>query len=401
MSRLVPFAIGFALMVAFVPGWAGLATTPRWDVGAVIAFALFCTVTARGMSAAHWLGLVLVAWLIASLAWSSSPDSGIDQALKLMVVVAAFAWGGTLDEIDLRLLVAGAMVGIGMSSWVAIEQWMGALPWVETASAGTPAGLFFNANRLAEAVVLVLAASIATRLWSAFPILLPSLLLPQSRAAWLAAGVVLAIVIWRRLRIGDRFILASIALMLLALAGMTAEIWRTANFGPAGIAQRIAMWSFVAEHFSVLGRGLGSFTVDGPMLTGPIPGAAGLVGITKAEHPHNEFLWLAYEGGLPALGLFGAFAVCCWRSAADQARYVLVALGIIACFAMPFHDPASILLAAAVAGFAARRRDRVRAATDARRDPLRAWVEQECERGAERGTPQGIGAALSVRAAVS
>lgn len=395
--RLVSFAIGLALMVAIVPGWAGLATTPRWDVGAVIAFALFCAGVGR-MARAHWLGLAMISWLVVSLAWSSEPLAGADQAAKMIVVAVGFAWGATLT--DLRPLIAGAATGIAISSLVALAQWFG-WTWIETSSTGTPAGLFYNHNRIAEAAALVLATSIAIRLWWALPGLVPSLILPQERTAWLAVAVVLAIVVWRRLRGQDRFALAGIAVMLVMLAAMTAGLWRLETFGPAGVTERLAMWSFVADHFSLVGHGLGSFAHDGPMLMGPIPGVAGMVGLTHAEHPHNEFLWLAYEGGIVGLGLFLAFAGRVWRDAGPDLRLVLVAVGVVACFAMPFHDPAAAIFAALVAGHAAGARERVRAAADAGGGALRAWVEQERERGAQ---PRGAGAgrgALPVRASVS
>lgn len=418
------FAIGLALMVAIVPGWAGLATTPRWDVGVVIAFALFCSGTAHGHAdrqsvslaqaglfrriaggvcrrigarGGEAAGVGLALCLIASLAWSTDPLAGIDQAAKLIVVVVGFAWGATLT--DLRPLVAGAAAGLAISSLVALAQWFG---WtgIETSSTGTPAGLFFNHNRAAEAAALVLAAAVSLRVWWALPGLVPSLILPQERTAWLAVAVVLAIVVWRRLRGQDRFALAGIAAMLLLLAAMTAGLWRTEAFGLAGITERVAMWSFVADRFTVIGHGLGSFTHDGPLLASPSLVGSSVVSITKAEHPHNEFLWLAYEGGLSALGIFGVFAWVVWRSAADL-RLVFVAFAVVACFAMPLHDPAAAIFIALCAGFAVGCRDRVRASADAGGDALLAWVDEERESRDELGGVAAGGGSLPVRAAVS
>lgn len=395
--RLVAFAIGLALMATAVPGWSGMATTPRWDVGFLIAFALFWGRPPGRMTGAHWAGLALMGFLGASLAWSSEPLAGTDQAAKLIVIAAAFAWGATLT--DLRPLVAGAAVGLAISSLVALAQWFG---WtgIETASTGTPAGLFFNHNRAAEAAALVLAAVVAYRMWSALPGLLPSLILPQARTAWLAVAVVLAIVVWRRLRSQDRFALAGIAAMLVLLAAMTAGLWRAETFGFAGITQRIAMWSFVTDHMSLMGHGLGSFTRDGPLLAAPSLVGTTVVSITKAEHPHNEFLWLAYEGGLPALGLFGALAWMVWRSAARDDRAVFVAFAVIACFAMPLHDPGAALLVALCAGHAVGNRDRVRGAADAGRGAL---LEGNVVYGNwyQNGRAGARGSSLPVRAAVS
>lgn len=398
MMFFAALAITAALMLAIAPGWSGLATTPRWDIGALIALILFLAPRGR-MSPAHWCGLVLVFWLVASLAWSSSPIDGADQALKLAAIVAAFALGAVVD--DILPLIAGAAVGLAISGIVSVAQWLG---WhaIDSYSYGTPGGLFFSGSRQAEVAVMVLAAALAERMWLALPGLIPAIALPQERIAWLVAAIVIAVYVWQRARLFERFVVLAIGGWAVVFAAMTVGLWwRTDAFGWGGLAERWVIWQFTVTHLDVLGHGLGAFVHDGPYLDWA-PAAATTAGnLSHAEHPHNEFLWLAYEGGVPALVLFGAFAVLVWRAAVDAHRLVLVALGLIACAAMPFHDPATILFSALCAGFAVGADMRVRAAAHAGRSALCAWVETELAAGRECGGAEAGGEPLSVPAAVS
>lgn len=342
-------------MAAYWPGISGAATTPRWDVGVLIAFALFFA-SRPPMTRAHWCGVALVGWLVFSLAWSTSPLDGFDEAAKLVVIAAAFAYGATID--NARPLVMGAAIGIALSSAVALAQWFG---WdgIEQAQ-GFPAGLFYNHNRLAEAAVLVGAALIALRMWWWLPVLLPSLILPQGRGAWLAASAVVVAAVWQRGGIFHRFAIWMIVLQLALLVWLTSPNWRG-----AAIDERLTLWAYTIDNLTWLGHGLGSFSGTAQIMLGTG------IDASVAEHPHNEYLWLAYEGGALAVGLVGALAVQLWRSTPSPLGLVLVAIGVEACFAMPFHDPASVLFAALCAGHLARHRDRVRMAADDGGGPLR------------------------------
>lgn len=395
MTRIIPFAIGFLLMAACVPSWGGMATTPRWDVYALMAVALLFAPAGR-FTAAHWFGLGLIAWLAVSISWSSSPLDGADTAIKMAAIAAAFAWGATLD--DIRPLVIGAAIGLAINSGIATAQWLG---WHGIVTAlDMPAGLFYSRDRLGESAAVVLAAVITCRMWWALPGVVPALILSQSRAAALAAGVVAVVSIWQRGRTFERYLVVIIGLFSVALVAMLSSSL-DAPWKANALAERMALWSFTLAHLDWFGNGLGSFVADGPMMAWPVSPGSRLDLVTKAEHPHNEFLWLAYEGGLPALGLFGAFAGLVWRCAAGPNLLVLIAIGTIACFAMPFHDPATVGLAGVVAGFAVGAHRRHAVAADTGRDALRAWLATELGQGGEHGGAGARGEPLSVPAAVS
>jgi hypothetical protein len=383
VTRFISAIIGFLLMVAYWPDFSGLATTPRWDVGVLIALVLFFSPMGR-MSAAHWIGLALGAWLIGSIGWSAGPAYGVDTAAKLIVVCVAFAWGAALA--DPVPFVAGAAAGLAINSAVALGQWFG---WHGIESLGSPAGLFWNGNRLAEVSALVLAAVLARRMWWALPGLVPALILPYGRGAWLTAAIVAAVWSWRRSGTFVRFVVCAIVGHLALFAAMTATLWRTEQFGLDALAERLAVWNYTVSNLSWLGRGLGSFAAAAPLLSWGD-------NVTLASHPHNEWLWLAYEGGNVAVGLCAAFAVWLWKSSDDCLRLVLVAIGLESLFAMPFHDPATVLFAAVVAGHLARDRGRVRDAAHDGGNALRGWRAIYGDRREPRRVDAGAGA-LSVR----
>jgi hypothetical protein len=344
--RLVTFAIGFALMVAYCPALSGATTTLRWDMAAPIALAMFFAPAGR-MTRAHWLGLALIAWLAVSIAWSSAPNYGVNTAAQLLACAVAFAFGATL--VEARSLVAGAAAGLAISSLIAIAQWLG---WHGIEQYGAePAGLFYNPNRLAEVAAIVLAGVLALRMWWALPGLVPALVLPQARGAWLAVAAVGRVYAWRRARTFERFVMLAISAMLALLYAMVAPLVEP-SFKLASVAQRLDLWSWTLAHLTPLGHGLGSFGLDSPVYPGP----------SQAQYPHNEILWLAYEGGLPAVVLAAGFAYAVWRAAGEHPlRLVLVAFGVVALVAMPVHDPATVLFTALCAGHLAGADGRVRA----------------------------------------
>ena len=367
MTRAVAFTIGLLLMVAYCPALSGATTTLRWDVAALIALALFFAPIGR-LTSAHWFGGALLAWLIASIAWSSAPYYGVNTAAQCLAAAVAFAFGATL--LDIRPLIAGAAVGLAISSLVAVGQWFGLhvididpfgwFGWapVDIKQYGYPGGLFYNGNRLAEVAVLVLVAAVATRMWWFIPALLPAIWLPQARGAWLALAAAGLVWFWQRGKTFDRFMLIAMALQVAFFGAMVAPLIDV-PFKTAAVLQRLDLGSWTIGNLTLLGHGLGSFGLDSPVYSGAT--------LAQTQYPHNEFLWIAYEGGLVGAVLALVFGTSVVRGAAvrGELSLVLVALGVIACFGMPFHDPATALFAALVAGFAVGADGRVRAAADA------------------------------------
>lgn len=355
MTDRIAALFGFALMTAYWPNISGVATTPRWDVGALLGLALFFTPRVR-MTATHWLGLSLLAWLFVSLFWSAGWLDGVDAAFTLTVAAVAFALGCTMT--DMRAVFMGAAIGLGISSAVVIAQWFG---WqgLEQYDGG-PGGLFYNRDRLAAAAALVAIGTVALRVrpWLLLPLLAPSLVLTHSRGAWLALAAGL-------LSFRPNWSISMWPLRIIALVAVIA-IFAVRGFNGGG---RMEMWQDTLGAIEFHGHGLGSFRET-------YPGIAHAFDIShqnaRPEHPHNEWLWLAYEGGIVAFALALTFAYRLFRESEDEPeRGILAGLFVLSLFAMPLHDPATVILGALCAGRVAGRAAGVRDAAVDRRSALR------------------------------
>ena len=324
-------AFGLALMVAYWPGISGVATTPRWDVAALLALVLF--VSPRGtMTRTHKIGLALIGWLAITLLWSAGAGrlDGANELFQLMLIAVAFS--AAAIDCDADALLVGAALGIGLNSAVAIAQWYG---WrLGDEIIDVPSGLFFNPARMAAAAALVIAGLMGVRRFAWLVLLcLPALLLSHSTGAIVAlcAAAFVLTSAWLR---G--------ALIVLAVAGIALK------YGSLSTDERMLIWSATINQLDWLGHGLGSFR-EGIFAHASVYDV--LKYGTRPEHPHNEWLWLAYEGGIVAVALAAAFAVWTWRAAIDSPyRGVLAAVFVLGLVAMPLHDPATAILAACVAG---------------------------------------------------
>jgi O-antigen ligase len=359
---------GFTLMTAFWPGISGIATTPRWAVASLLPLVWFFL--PRGdRTMAHVTGMALCGWLLLSLSWTASPLDGGDAAFKIALAVSAFAVGSSIA--DVRPLFAGAAIGLAVSSVIAVLQAFG---WHGVASIDdTPAGLFANRDRLAAAAAVVMIGCAGLQQWRLAPLMMPALVLANSRAAWLAVGV--SLFVWIKRPFWER------AVVVLGLT-VAVLLMRGGRGLDLATSERLWIWQDTLPALTFFGHGLGSFRELFPTYLNAFAQLwPSLSTPTRPEHPHNELLWLLFEGGVPALTLFVAFAWSCWRACAHDVRAVLVGLFVLAQFAMPLHDPATLILGAVVAGYLAGRGALFNRLSFACRDPLCAGVAAY-ERGA-------------------
>lgn len=360
---------GFALMVAYWPAIAGVASTPRWDVAALLSAALFFAPRIR-MTGAHWLGLVLIAWLFATLIWNDGHADGrldgVEAGFELVVAALAFAIGSTVG--DLRPFLIGAAIGIGVNSAFALAQWLGFDGWhgVIQTDDGSFAGLFYNKDRLGAAAAMVaVGLAVLPRLWLLLPLALPALMLSGSRAAWLGALAGVGVVGWRRA--SDLARMALIVALLLAVGAYLA----LHGIGNSGY-ERFTIWHDTIVNLKFFGHGLGSFREDFLQMARSYDFVHYNA---RPEHPHNEWLWLAFEGGIPAVALALAFVVALWRAARDYPEMgILACLCVLALFAMPLHDPATLVLGALCAGSVVGRHHLVRIVALDCRSPVCSWL---------------------------
>lgn len=337
-SAIAAGAFSFLLMVAYVPGWSGAATTPRWALlfAAVPVVSMFtdCSRVTLG----HALGAAFLACAIVTLIWTPNGFDGIDALLKLLLLAALVRIGAELTSI--APFLAGAALGLGVNSGFAIAQWLGFEPVYRAPGLYPATGLFMNGNYLAEPAALVLIGLVAHRMWRFVPLVLPALVLPR------AAGALLALVAAGFAALPWRARVVFLALVTLAIAGYLALMPLA---GP-GILHRITLWAATLDGLSWFGNGLGSFYT---LFPSHAPAWDFLA--SRPAHAHNDFLEIAYElglGGLPLLG-FLAFAFAApWR----PEHFILLGFCVEACFGFPLHLPATLFLGGLVAGLVCRDR---------------------------------------------
>jgi hypothetical protein len=330
--ELMPGLLAFAVAVAFWPGIAGAATTPRW---AMVGAAAFLLRDRTATIADLWFGL-FIAWSALTLLWAGVAQwDGIGALLVLILLFSGFWLGNQLA--DLRAVYIGAAIGLSVSSLIAVAQ---AIGWQAVPTITPISGLFVNGNFLAEAAALILVAVVVEKLWWIVPGLLPALALPLARGAILAAAVALMVHYGAKWRIALPIAAVCIAIFGVALI----------HKSDASLIERIAIWRSALNGLTFFGHGIGSVWSQFPAYDlRPLPH------LDSPENLHNEFLNVAFETGVVGLILFCSLCLIL-AGPLDTARLVLIALFVESCFAFPLHMPATGFFGMVVAGHAMRGR---------------------------------------------
>jgi O-antigen ligase len=275
---------------AFVPTFSGAATSPRWAMLAVLL--PFMLLEGRGrFTAAHGWGLAFIAWSVVTLAWSSNALDGLDALFKLVLMAQAFVLGSRTES--LNPLIHGMAWGLGISSVLVIIQWLGWQDIVITRA--TPnSGLFVNSGSLGEIAALVLVGTIAFRWWWLSLLVLPSVIIPGSRGAWVGLAAAAIVWLWHRSKP------AALTVLGFAIAGTIAlALW---SFRLSAVTERLGIWSDTISGLTLFGHGLGSFYTSYPYYAQSMD-----IFVARPEHAHNDFLEVAFETGPLGLALVGLF----------------------------------------------------------------------------------------------
>lgn len=279
----------FLLSVAFWPGIAGAATSPRW---AVAALGLFYLRLAPALFAA---------WCFVKLDFDAAVHWAILAALLSFGMSFKFDW-------HLEPLVKAFAVGVGVSSLLAVCQ---ALGWSPVDQIIPPAGLFLNKNVMGETACLTIILAFRLEIWPYAALALPALVLSGCRSAWAAIAVA---TLWS----------APWRLKLVALACCAAFL--ASHPSTASLSQRFDMWSAVVPSLDLWGNGSYLQTMPYGVET----------------HLHNDWLQLVYELGVA--GLIPLALVAAVPSAFGAAVVVLASFGF------PLQMPATAALVAVVIG---------------------------------------------------
>ena len=339
------FGLGLAVTAAYWPWLWSPAMTPKWVALSVVASALLLyRQEPIPFTRAHLLGCVFIGWAALSVLWSPQPLYSLNGLWQIVLLPSiCFCLGS--QQRSLRPLFIGAGIGLAGSSAISIGQLAG---WIDWPSINIPSGLFLNKNFMAEAAALVLIWLIAERVWWLAILVAPALALAGARGALLALGIGLAL----ELRRHPSWLMGGLLAADMVLFGMG-----MATHSSATTAERLDIWQELANSLGFLGSGIGSY---GFMPHSMQPDGA-------LMHAHNDYLELVYELGAVGAALAALFA---WelRGPLTSARLVLIVFAVEACFAFPSHLPATLAIAALVAGHAVRDRAVVRRVAAHRRN---------------------------------
>lgn len=277
-----------------------------------------------------------------SLAWTASFWDGVNGLMQLLLLAGMFRIGMALPS--LRPAYIGFGLGFAFNALIVLVQVLEARD--ETGpyllrhllpELNSPGGLFLSSNFLAEPAALCLIGLIGYRVWWLVAPVLPCIAFTHARGAvlGLAAAAIVGIWGWNR---------RAAAALSVAAAVMLALAFVREDAG-GSMHQRIAIWHDTLMGLTFFGHGIGSFYqafaahADWHSLL-----------TTRPNHPHNEFLFVLYELGVPGAVLFIMLTVAILRGSRQTEKLIFIALLVESSFAFPTHLPVSGALGALVAG---------------------------------------------------
>jgi len=318
--------LSLLISVAFVPGWTGAAIPTGWAaMSFLLPWVMLKDVT---MTSFHYLGLTFLAYAALSLAWTSVPLDGIGELWHWSLIALAFMWASRQER--LTPFWKGLAIGCGISSVVAIGQWIG-VDTILTLDWNKPAGLFYNNAIAGSTAAITVVGLMSVGLWRWVPLTFPLLLLSHSRGAWVALAGTWAVVAFNAFKGKEKLVFAAILAAIAAVAYYFLQ--------GASDSLRLAVWSHVAQHLSIFGAGVGSAT-NIYMFT---PNE-----IFHIDHAHNDYLNLLYEYGLGALPLF-ALALWLVEQTDEYAWPPLVCCLILSLYYWTLEAPTTAFAFAVVA----------------------------------------------------
>lgn len=330
---------GFLLTALYWPGLSGAATTPKWGLLAIALPILLWRGLDTKITLAHLFGALFVTWSAASLLWTPNRLDGTGELIRLVLLAQAFLYGSSLAS--LRPLLTGMACGLILSSATVLIQ----LVYPDIVLHTTAhSGLFINSGTLGEITALVLIGMIYYRCWWLALVLLPCIVLPQSRGAWLAlvaAGIVWT---WGRSKLS--------ALAIIAISAILLTYSLHLGFHASSVVQRLGMYWDAISGLTWLGHGVGSFWTDYAPLSTTLD-----IFIERPEHLHNDWLEIVFEQGAVGAGavvILGAWCLfnCARRPTVEG--YIFIGFAAEAIVGFPLHNPCTAFVAALCLGHLAR-----------------------------------------------
>lgn len=314
-------ALSILMPVVYIPGVTGAALATGWA-------AMSCGLPwmkgeAKVPPFISWLAIAFGLYALWSLTWANNPITGLSSIWQLALMAGAFYVGA--QQADLRVPAIGLALGFGISSLLAMGQALG-LGWIIEYIPCRPSGLLFNPIILGEGCALTILLCLAYRFYWLALVLVPGLVLSQSRAALLALAVGLTLTYCRPQR-GSLWAACPLTFAAL-IAHDTSD-----NF-------RWLVWRVLYHFLDFWGHGAGSVEAVIIRFNGQMyaPGYA-----------HNEFLDLAYQYGV---GAITATALLLTPATQAGRKEWGCYMGFLICclFSFPLHSPPLAFIGFVVAG---------------------------------------------------
>lgn len=316
--------LGFAIAVAFIPGYTGATIPTQWSLMSIVLGGVTLW-RKKIITIVDIFGLLFFFYAIISLWWGASFFDGIETLWKLAILVLAFWLGSSL--LNLRSIYKGLAIGLSISSLLSITQWFGYSFGVLTPP-GFP-GLYFNAMAHGEILALVIVALITERMWLYIPMLIPGLLLSHSRGAWIAVVIGIFCTFYKKIWV---LLLGLVAFFLIL----------NFHFNTTDL-MRMQIWLVAIQNFTLLGNGPGSFI--GVMYSV----GQNMKDIMHPEYVHNDFIQFGYEFGIGAIFIYCLYVLVFSTKKANEWP-VFVILCFMSSFSFPMYMPVTAFIGALVAG---------------------------------------------------
>lgn len=330
----VPCLFGFFLAIAYIPGIFGAAIMTGW-LYLFITIPFWVFFVQADLKNTHIYGLLFLVYAFLSLLWTFNLSIAYFFLLQLFVLAAVFYVGSTVK--DLKPIVIGLTVGLGVSDLVGIGQYLGYNQVFSITN--VVAGLFVNRNIFCEASVVILLCLVALKLWYWIPLTLPAIIHIHSRAAIL--GLFIGITVWGWKRNKLYTVISASALLFVGLA-----YYRNSDI--LSINERYQVWADTFRGLSILGNGIGTYEVLYPLFAINID-----TYITRPKFAHNDLLQLAFEFGVGITFLI-LMALNVLKVKDRDESIILYGIGTISMFAYPFHVPMLAFIGLLVAGYLTR-----------------------------------------------
>ncbi|MCH7631132.1 MAG: O-antigen ligase family protein [Proteobacteria bacterium] len=299
------------------------------------------------------IGGAFLAWTAATLLWGPLLD-GVGRLWWWMLGAGAFVIGAGIRNPDKCLI--GFALGVAVNALVAVAQalgWdvlaMGYFGWEPLFVTAPRAGLMVNGNYLAEAGLMAFAAMVAMRKWWLAALCLVATVLPVSRGAFVALGIIAVVFAYRRWGSSLRL---TLAVLIVFIGGFDAYL----IIGEPSVHQympRITLYANSLAMVTPWGHGAGSYWSTFPLYHDAwVESFKSVYGFgIRPRTAHNDLLTIAVETGLIGLALFAWFLTSCLKGRAGPGLYLVAAFLALGLFNSPmFIPPTSFFMAALALG---------------------------------------------------